>query len=1119
MRAMVEKIGRTFGKDVVYYTTKKEVQIKNMYLGGVQCFLTFLCVIVYVLIFQILWNNDHFAVDDVRGIVSLQLQRPTENNCNPRIHGCNANFTYLEDLPYCDKYRGPAEFDEQGNAIHQERCRYFDEVDILSSLEDVNHFFVPTRVTSVREKPQCDPFQSNCTNLWSIEGQRDDFFVADIDRFTLLLSHSFSSKKSEFEASYFDLFGFWKPSVCSGQKAKGHRQCALVAIPCKGPHCGNKRLGNRWQFGHGFGDLKSKKPRKDEQIPVQDPKEEERMGEDDEDRNGEPAKGKGKGDEGKGKQREIQTETEKEDDLEWREGKYEIRPAGWSDEASDDVETHSRRRLFESPNSQPEVDFGPSLSSLKAGVHLSHELTHWFDPVDAELYGPSFPTVFQIPEGDVVSVRRLLEFAGVDLDRQLNYKHQSWRQTGVMLTLTIKYSNNLPLMTLLGSMPFYTIEAKAEDIPSANRHFGKVTDDGTSRRLMNYRGVFINVEQEGDIKEFSLQQLLVLFCSALVMLELISMVLDKAIVFFLKEREEIEDVVMDRSRVFTPSGLESPAESEFPSEGDLLELNAKIGTWVEKIRNLPPEERLHWRENLRREEGEGAWCCTCCLPHSETQGGSRDANQDLESLREGAEEESEEATAARIENLIQRIGNPYNSWREAVAILAADLSGLKKELQKHRETAEASPHPSTDPHGSCGVWFHTGLTAGDPSTDTQHQLRRRARSAEERASPSRTGARLSSDWRLGVLTSEFLRRLRRGVQRGSETVADAEGSSGQGGGEEQGETESAHRQLHHALFRTNLSSLSARVVPPARESPNPTTTQSPRATASESRPARQPVTASGSDPLAAVGAPAEANRQEGRDRDKGIEVEIAQGDAGDLPRKVYLRFKVNDMKAINELDSTMEVDFALFLRWFDPSLIGMSKTDFTRTAQEYEVLWNPQVEINNSSGLKEMWDADTAWNFKDPTTGEVKYSQRYKGTVGCPIELSMFPLDSQILKINIGPKYLQSNKVILQLDPDYNASIAEVPYLTILDKVLLLSFVLLFFAGLWCFVVFCVASDNAVGKALKSILGPNITAETLDTVACYAFPLLTVAANSVHFITGFSRRHEISKKSVMDMMR
>eukprot|EP00965_Chrysotila_dentata_P004181 134845-Pleurochrysis_carterae.AAC.1 len=125
---------------------------------------------------------------------------------------------------------------------------------------------------------------------------------------------------------------------------------------------------------------------------------------------------------------------------------------------------------------------------------------------------------------------------------------------------------------------------------------------------------------------------------------------------------------------------------------------------------------------------------------------------------------------------------------------------------------------------------------------------------------------------------------------------------------------------------------------------------------------------------------------------------------GGQPRRVYVRLQVFDIKAVRATDSTVEIDFAIYMRWYDPALIHASKQQFRRTVHEYEQLWSPGLEVNNGVELREMWDGNTSWNLKDYETGEMKYSQRYFGIVANQMDLRAFPFDADAIPITIGPK-------------------------------------------------------------------------------------------------------------------
>jgi hypothetical protein len=132
-------------------------------------------------------------------------------------------------------------------------------------------------------------------------------------------------------------------------------------------------------------------------------------------------------------------------------------------------------------------------------------------------------------------------------------------------------------------------------------------------------------------------------------------------------------------------------------------------------------------------------------------------------------------------------------------------------------------------------------------------------------------------------------------------------------------------------------------------------------------------------------------------------------------RVVTCRVKVFNLARLDVVGGTAEVDIAVFLSWKDPAMRGRT-SGFGRTVAEYESLWSPKVEINNGRELVEMWDGDTAWNFKSVETGLMLYSQRYRGVVTNRCDLRRFPFDGDVITIQLGPAHYPASKVRMEID-------------------------------------------------------------------------------------------------------
>merc|ERR1712228_125124 len=124
----------------------------------------------------------------------------------------------------------------------------------------------------------------------------------------------------------------------------------------------------------------------------------------------------------------------------------------------------------------------------------------------------------------------------------------------------------------------------------------------------------------------------------------------------------------------------------------------------------------------------------------------------------------------------------------------------------------------------------------------------------------------------------------------------------------------------------------------------------------------------------------------------------------------------NMVYQVDSVSTTVDLDFNIYQQWIDPAMINAVKSHgFTRTAAEYEKLcWTPSLEINNNVSLQPLWDGNTCWNLKDESLGLMQYSQRYKGTISNKMYLHFFPFDSNVIEINVGPKYYNLNQIDIE---------------------------------------------------------------------------------------------------------
>lgn len=227
--------------DVFAYQTPKIAKIRDRKLGLLRLSLM-LTIFVYIVIFQILYKGEHLKRAKINGVFRLQLQQPTMNGCNPFHIDCFQNFSSLSELPYCSQSQ------QKYHAKKKLECKYYDAMDLFEQVE--GGMIMPTRIETIRNARGCKPSQDN---NWSCKGALynildesgnlkdvkedpyiSDVFVADVEKFTVLIDHSFRTSQGGVYADDFSLNGFWMK--CPDGAMSGS-ECEKEPIHCAHDQC------------------------------------------------------------------------------------------------------------------------------------------------------------------------------------------------------------------------------------------------------------------------------------------------------------------------------------------------------------------------------------------------------------------------------------------------------------------------------------------------------------------------------------------------------------------------------------------------------------------------------------------------------------------------------------------------------------------------------------------------------------------------------------------------------------------------------------------------------------------------------------------------------------------
>jgi hypothetical protein len=180
---------------ILTYPTPKIVRIHDPKLALLRYALLAL-IFTFIVVFHIMYRGSHLNVAPVNGVVRLQLRDPSENSCDPFYQNCTIGFKSMSSLPYC----------KQNNftGVYQKPCEYYDSVELRQVADE--GILIPTRAMRFLQHKKCRPsFLNNfkCRSLFEFVGKDHglekqggipapvrDVFVADIERYDVLLDHS-----------------------------------------------------------------------------------------------------------------------------------------------------------------------------------------------------------------------------------------------------------------------------------------------------------------------------------------------------------------------------------------------------------------------------------------------------------------------------------------------------------------------------------------------------------------------------------------------------------------------------------------------------------------------------------------------------------------------------------------------------------------------------------------------------------------------------------------------------------------------------------------------------------------------------------------------------------------
>ena len=132
--------------------------------------------------------------------------------------------------------------------------------------------------------------------------------------------------------------------------------------------------------------------------------------------------------------------------------------------------------------------------------------------------------------------------------------------------------------------------------------------------------------------------------------------------------------------------------------------------------------------------------------------------------------------------------------------------------------------------------------------------------------------------------------------------------------------------------------------------------------------------------------------------------------AGGPPTEVSVGVRIIDLREINDVDQTLTVDIGVLRTWTDARLAHLEGCELS-----LEDVWYPELVALNSGRLFDRWSPEVSVG----PGGQIKYVQRFYGTIASYHNLHDFPFDEQNIAISFSPLKFSQNEVVLNIDETF----------------------------------------------------------------------------------------------------
>lgn len=188
---------------ILGYETNKRILVRDRHAGCVRLFMSVI-ILLYIIVYSLGYKNLYLKFDNVFGVHRMTLFHPTKDNCDGRAKGCNADFTLVSQLPYCNQSS-----EDMTCESDKHHCEYVDGRAVAWTLGEQLLVTTYMEVVEQERSAECAPTKENdyqCTSMFD-ELQSKHFYVADIERFMIIIDHVFSAPEIHITSNAYKTAG------------------------------------------------------------------------------------------------------------------------------------------------------------------------------------------------------------------------------------------------------------------------------------------------------------------------------------------------------------------------------------------------------------------------------------------------------------------------------------------------------------------------------------------------------------------------------------------------------------------------------------------------------------------------------------------------------------------------------------------------------------------------------------------------------------------------------------------------------------------------------------------------------------------------------------------------